>query len=145
MTKAKRPHIRVIIGRNITLTAGAIYALTRAATYATLNPADLNRTEAVITADGRILGLWAAIWFAAAALCVADMINRHTRYGLSMIVGIAGAWGIAYGAVWACTGFTGDEWVRAIGWLAPVTMIFGFLIKGTALQDMLRKKKAADE
>lgn len=135
-----KPHARVVMGRNVTLTAGAFYALTRAISYGTLNPDQLTEAQTIITADGRALGAWAAVWFIAAILCVADMINRHTRYGLSVIVGVAFTWGTFHLGVWAFgTGFTDFSLVSvAFGWFAPALMIFGLLLKVTALQDMLR-------
>lgn len=141
-----KPHIRVIIGRNITLTAAAIYALARAGIYATINPADLNEGMTIITANGRLLGLWAALWATGAILCVADMINRHTRWGLSLVISAAMATGIIYAGIWAFTGFTGHAWIiSAIGWLAPATMVAGYLLKVTALQDMLNPATAEEE
>ena len=131
---------RVVIGRNITLTAGVLYALRTAIYYATVNPSAVTPAQGVITGDGRLLGAWAAIWAVAAVLCIVDMINRHTRYGLSLVVGLALAWGVAYGIIWAATGFTEFALISsAIGWVTPAALIFGFLIKVTALQDMLRK------
>lgn len=139
-----KPHHRVIAGRNIALTSGAVYALTRMVTYASMHPDTLNTTQRIITANGVLLGLWAAVWGAAAVLCVADMVNRHTRYGLSLLVGTAASWGFAYLAVWAFGGFTGDEWVTALSWLAPVGIIFGLLYKVTALHDLLAPSKSKE-
>lgn len=128
-----------MIGRNITLTAGAIYALTRFLYYATTNPDSLSPAQNIITSDGSALGAWAAAWLIAAALCIADMINRHTRYGLSSVVGLAMAWGIGYAIMWASTGFTDFTLISsAIGWLTPAGLVLGFLLKVTALQDMVR-------
>lgn len=130
---------RVVLGRNITLTAGAVYALSRALSYATMRPDTMNQAQALITADGRVSWLWVAAWGAAAVFCVADMINRHTRYGLSAVVGIAIAWGIGHLATWACTGFQDPSLIAlAIGWLTPAGLVLGFLLKVAALQDMLR-------
>jgi hypothetical protein len=132
---------RVVIGRNITLSAGIVYSLSRAAYYATLNPDTASRAQDVITADGRLLGAWAAVWALAAIFCVVDMVNRHTRHGLSLVVGLAFAWGIAYALIWAFTGFREPTLISAaIGWVTPAALVFGFLIKVTALQDMLRDK-----
>lgn len=141
--KARR---RVVIGRNIALTAGAVYAFSRGLYYATTNPANLSPAQDILTADGRILGAWAAVWFAAMVLCVADMINRHTRYGLSAVVGIAFGWGIGYLLMWICTGFIDFSLLTsAIGWLTPAGLVFGFLIKVTALQDMLRQQPGGED
>ena len=135
---------RVVIGRNITLTSGAVYALTRALYYATVPPESLSEAQNIITTDGRLLGAWAAVWGMTAVLCVADMINRHTRYGLSAVVGLALSWGLGYAIMWGVTGFTQFTLISAaIGWLTPAGLVFGFLIKVTALQDMLRQKPAA--
>lgn len=137
-----KPHKRVIIGRNIALTSGAVLAFTRGLSYATIDPERLNLGQSLITFDGAILGLWAAIWFTAAILCVADMINRHTRYGLSLVVGAVAAWGVGYLIAWAVTGFTNPELAQAaMIWLTPAGLVLGFLIKVTALQDMLRKQQ----
>jgi hypothetical protein len=134
--KARR---RVVIGRNIALSAAAVYAFTRAMYYATTNPDSLSQAQDVLTADGRVIGVWAAVWFAATILCIADMINRHTRYGLSMVAGLALAWGTGYLLIWACTGFTQFALISsAVSWLAPAGLVFGFVIKVTALQDMIR-------
>jgi hypothetical protein len=136
-----KPHRRVVIGRNITLTAGACLALTRGMTYATLDPANMNLGQQLVTLDGKILGVWAGVWLAAAVLCIADMVNRHTRYGLSLLVGAAFAWGIGYLIAWALTGFTNPSLITsAMIWIMPAALIFGFLLKVTALQDMLRQK-----
>ena len=135
-----KAHRRVVIGRNIALTAGIMYALTRAIYYVTVDPDSLSGAQDVIAADGRALGLWAGLWIAAAILCVVDMVNHRTRYGLSLVVGIASAWGIGYAIIWACTGFTDLQLITsAIGWLTPAMLVFGFLLKVTALQDMLRQ------
>lgn len=130
---------RVIIGRNITLAAGILYALSRSVYYSTIPPHSLSGAQEIITGDGHALGLWAAAWGLAAIFCVVDMVNRHTRYGLSILTGIAFAWGAGYAIIWAATGFTDYSLISsAIGWITPAAFIFGFLIKVTALQDMLR-------
>jgi hypothetical protein len=135
------PTRRVVTGRNIALTSGAVYALSRALYYATVRPTSLSDAQSIITADGRVLGAWAAVWVIAAALCIADMVNKHTRYGLSAVVGLAFAWGIGYALMWGFTGFTQFALISsAIGWLTPAGLVFGFLIKVTALQDMLRQQ-----
>jgi hypothetical protein len=134
-----KPHHRVILGRNITLTAGAFYALSRAISYATMDPDRMTEAQLIITAEGRALGAWAVVWFIAAVMCVADMINRHTRYGLSVIVGIAFTWAAFHLGIWAWGGFSDFNLVAiALGWFAPAGMVFGLLLKVTALQDMLR-------
>lgn len=140
MSNVRAPR-RVVVGRNITLTAGAVYALSRGLYYATLNPDNLSPAQDVIAADGRLLGVWAAIWSAAAVFCVVDMINGHTRHGLSLVVGLAFGWGAAYAIIWAATGFTDFSLISTcIGWVTPAALVFGFLIKVTALQDMLRDR-----
>lgn len=137
-----KAHKRVVIGRNITLTAGAMLALTRGLTYATIDPEDLNLGQQLVTFDGKILGVWAGVWISAAVLCVADMVNRHTRYGLSLLIGAAFAWGVGYLIAWALTGCTNHELIAsAMVWMMPAALIFGFLLKVTALQDMLRNQE----
>lgn len=136
------PEKRVIIGRNITLTAALLYCLSRSIYYSTIRPGDLSGAQAVITADGHLLGFWGAAWAMVAALCIADMVNRHTRHGLSLLVSIASVWGFSYLIIWAVTGFTDFSLASsAIGWLGPAAFILGFLLKVTALQDMLRRPK----
>ena len=136
---------RVIIGRNITLSAGILYCLSRSIYYSTIRPDSLSGAQQVITAEGHALGLWAAVWGLAAILCVVDMVNRHTRHGLSLLVGIAFAWGIGYLIIWAVTGFTDYALASsAIGWITPAAFIFGLLLKITALQDMLRASREAE-
>lgn len=128
-----------MVGRNIILTMGALYSMRQSIYYATLRPGSLSGAQEIITADGAALGLWSALWGLATVLCVADMVNRHTRHGLSVLVGITFAWGVGYLLIWAFTGFGDFVLVNsAIGWIAPAVFIFGFLLKVTALQDMLR-------
>lgn len=130
---------RVIFGRNITLSAGILYCLSRSIYYSTVAPEELSPAQSIITSHGAGLGIWAAVWGMAAVFCVVDMVNRHTRYGLSILTGIAFAWGLGYAIIWAATGFTDYSLISsAIGWITPAAFIFGFLIKVTALQDMLR-------
>ena len=129
---------RVVAGRNITLVAGVVYALSRCFYYATANPDHLSPAQAVATAGGSALGAWAAVWGVIAVLCIGDMVNGHTRYGLSALTGVAFAWGFGYLIMWGVTGFHEVSLLNsAIGWIAPAAFIFGFLIKVTALQDML--------
>ena len=138
------PHKRVSVGRNITLTAGILYCLSRSVYYSTIRGDALSGAQQILTADGHALGLWAAVWGMAAVFCVVDMVNRHTRYGLSILVGIASAWGVGYLLIWIFTGFHDGQLVSsAIGWIAPAAFIFGFLLKVTALQDMVRRQKGA--
>lgn len=136
------PQRRVVIGRNIILTMGALYCLSRSVYYMMIGPDALSGAQEVITGDGRALGFWSALWAAATALCISDMVNRHTRYGLSLLAAIAAAWGICYVLIWAFTGFHDGSLINsAIGWLAPAAFIFGFLLKVTALQDMIRVRE----
>ena len=136
---------RVMIGRNITLAAGILYALSRSIYYTTIHPGSLSGAQAVITADGHLLGLWGAAWGMVATLCISDMVNRHTRHGLSLLVGIASVWGGSYLIIWAVDGFRDFSLVSsAIGWLGPAAFILGFLLKVTALQDMIRRPREAE-
>jgi hypothetical protein len=81
------------------------------------------------------------VWGLAAVFCVADMVNRHTRHGLSLLVGVASAWGIGYFLIWCFTGFHDAQLLNsAVGWFTPAAFILGFLLKVTALQDMLRRR-----
>lgn len=138
------PEKRVIIGRNITLTAGVIYGLSRAAYYATIPTDSLSGAQDIITANGQALWFWAALWALAAVFCVVDMVNRHTRHGLSAIVGLAFCWGIGYLLIWVLTGFSDPSLISsAVGWLTPAALVLGLLLKVTALQDMLRRPRAA--
>jgi hypothetical protein len=137
-----RPETRVVVGRNIILTMGALYSLRQSLYYAMTRPESLSGAQEIITADGNALGVWAALWALAAVLCVADMVNRHTRHGLSVLVGIAFAWGVGYLLIWAFTGFADYMLLNsAVGWVAPAVFIFGFLLKVTAMQDMLRRPR----
>ena len=131
---------RVMIGRNIVLTMAALYSVRQSIYYATIHPESLSGAQEVITANGGALGLWSALWGLVTVLSVADMVNRHTRHGLSVLVGTSFAWGTGYLAIWAFTGFQDFQLVNsAIGWIAPAVFIFGFLLKVTALQDMLHR------
>jgi len=135
---------RVSIGRNIVLSMGAMYALRQSIYYATIPEDALSGAQSVITANGAALGIWSALWAVVGVLCVMDMVNRHTRNGLSLLVGITAGWGIGYLLIWAFgTGFQDMTLVNAaIGWLAPAAFVFGFLLKVSALQDLLRAKGA---
>jgi len=138
------PEKRVVIGRNITLAAALIYCVSRSTYYSGIRPGDLSGAQEVLTADGQALGLWSAVWGLAAVFCIVDMVNRHTRHGLSMVVGIAFAWGIGYLLIWCFTGFTDISLINsAVGWITPAAFIFGFLLKVTALQDMLLAPREA--
>lgn len=140
------PEKRVMIGRNITLTAGIVYCLSRSVYYSTIRGDSLSGAQAVITGNGHALGLWAAVWGVAAILCVVDMVNRHTRHGLSVLVGIAFGWGIGYIIIWAVTGFSDFSLISsAVSWIAPAAFILGFLLKVTALQDLLRRPPAGGD
>jgi hypothetical protein len=141
MSKLKPDH-RVVIGRNITLVSAVVYALTRCLYYATKDPGTVSPAQGYITGDGHLLWAWATAWALAAAMCVADMVNRHTRHGLSVVVGLAFAWGIAYLLMFVFTGVRDMELLSsAIGWLAPAGLVWGLLFKVTALQDMLRGRR----
>lgn len=132
---------RVMIGRNIILTMGALYALRQSIYYATIRPESLSGAQEIITAGGSALGVWSALWGLVLVLCVADMVNRHTRHGLSVLVGTTFGWGIGYLIIWAATGCSDFNLVNsAIGWIAPAAFIFGFLLKVNALQDMLTSR-----
>lgn len=132
---------RVVIGRNIILTMGALYALRQSIYYATIRPESLSGAQRIITAEGNALGIWSALWGLVLVFCVADMVNRHTRHGLSVLVGTSFAWGVGYLLIWAFSGFQDPNLVNAaIGWIAPAAFIFGFLLKVNALQDMLHSK-----
>lgn len=134
-----KPDRRVMLGRNIVLTMGALYALRQSIYYATIPPESLSGAQGIITADGGALGLWSGLWGAVTVLCVADMVNRHTRHGLSVLVGVAFAWGVGYLIIWGATGFKDFALVNsAIGWIAPAVFIFGFLLKVNGLQDMMK-------
>ena len=143
MPKIKPDH-RVIIGRNITLTAAVIYALTRSVYYLAKDPGTVSPAQGVITADGQLLWAWGAVWVVASVFCVVDMVNRHTRHGLSAVIGLAFAWGIAYLLMWIVTGLQGNWDLEllssAANWLTPTGMVWGLVFKVTALQDLLRKK-----
>lgn len=129
---------RVMLGRNIILTMGALYALRQSIYYATIRPESLSGAQEIITADGGALGVWSALWGLVVVLCVADMVNQHTRHGLSVLVGTAFAWGVGYLIIFLATGCNDFNLVNsAIGWIAPAVFIFGFLVKVNALQDML--------
>lgn len=145
MPKIKPDH-RVVIGRNITLVSATIYALSRGVYYMTKDPATVSEAQGWITGNGQLLWAWAVVWVLAAVLCIADMVNRHTRHGLSAVVGLSGAWGVAYLVMWAASsGIHFDLLSSSVGWLAPTGMVFGLLFKVTALQDMLRRRRPPSE
>jgi hypothetical protein len=131
-----------MVGRNIVLTMGALYALRQSIYYSTIQQDTLSGAQQVLTADGHALGAWSGLWGVVAVLCVMDMVNRHTRHGLSLLVGVTFGWGVGYLLIWAIgTGFQDMTLVNsAIGWLAPSVFVFGFLMKVSALQDLLRAK-----
>jgi hypothetical protein len=134
---------RVALGRNIVLSMGALYAMRQSIYYATIQEETLSGAQEIITAGGAALGVWSALWGVVGVLCVMDMVNGHTRNGLSLLVGVAGGWGIGYLLIWAFSGFQDMTLVNsAIGWLAPAVFIFGFLLKVSAQQDLLRHRGA---
>jgi hypothetical protein len=129
------------MGRNIVLGMGGLYAIRQSIYYATIQQETLSGAQAIITANGAALGVWSALWGVVGVLCIIDMVNGHTRNGLSLLVGVAGGWGVGYLLIWAFAGFQDMTLVNsAIGWLAPAVFIFGFLLKVSALQDLLRAK-----
>jgi hypothetical protein len=132
---------RVALGRNIVLSMGALYAIRQSIYYATIREETLSPAQSIIAADGAALGVWSALWGVVGVLCVMDMVNGHTRNGLSLLVGVSGGWGVGYLLIWAFAGFQDMNLVNsAIGWLAPSVFIFGFLLKVSALQDLLQSK-----
>jgi len=132
-----------MIGRNITLSAGVVYGLSRAFYYVTTPQGSLSEAQNIITANGMALGFWGALWALAAVYCVADMVNRHTRHGLSAIVGLAFCWGVGYLLIWVFSGFEDPSLIStAVGWLTPAALVFGLLLKVTALQDIIRRREA---
>jgi hypothetical protein len=132
-----------MIGRNIILTMGAVYALRQSIYYATIGPDGLSQAQAIIAGGGHLLGVWSGLWGVVAVLCVVDMVNRHTRQGLSLLAGVALGWGVGYLLIWAFTGFQDFTLVNsAIGWLAPSVLIFGFVAKVSALQDIITDQRA---
>lgn len=131
-----------MIGRNIILTMGAVYALRQSLYYATIGPDSLSPAQAIITAGGHALGVWSGLWGVVAILCIVDMVNRHTRQGLSLLAGIALGWGVGYLLIWVFDGFQDFALVNsAIGWLAPSVLIFGFVAKVSALQDIITAQR----
>ncbi|MEV4902342.1 hypothetical protein AB0K08_13495 [Citricoccus sp. NPDC055426] len=135
-----RPHTRVRIGRNVALTAVAIYCATRAVAYMPgIVGGTMENVIAMISLGGHLLWAWALAWALAAVLCVADMAAGHTRRGLPLAVGLGAAWGAAYLVAWAVSGLHGQwttGWVTAINYLALSAAIGGLLFKVTALHDM---------
>ncbi|GAA3705144.1 hypothetical protein GCM10023081_46630 [Arthrobacter ginkgonis] len=138
------PRQRIRLGRNVVLVATVVYCLTRAIAYLPFTyPPYLPTSVALISWDGVLVWVWASAWAVAAVVTVADMINRHTRYGLSLTVALTVAWSLGYVGAWAVSGFTSRDWLTCITYLAPAVIIFGFLIKVTALQDVINP--AAEE
>ncbi|KRE79938.1 hypothetical protein ASG71_07850 [Arthrobacter sp. Soil763] len=127
-----------MIGRNIILTMATVYALRQSIYYATIGPDSLSPAQSILAAEGHLLGAWSGLWGVVAVLCVVDMVNRHTRQGLSLLAGVALGWGVGYLLIWAFAGFQDFTLVNAaIGWLAPAVLIFGFVAKVSALQDII--------
>lgn len=108
-----RAHRRITIGRDVALTAAAVYAIVRALKRLTDTPSQ-GSVDDLITYGGTISWACAARWALAAALCVLDMIKHHTRYGLPLFVGICLAWGAAHLGQWAYYGFKGWGWAESL-------------------------------
>ena len=137
--RAARPGAveRVAIGRAITLGAAAIFCISRALAYAPWTNPPLVGPIRLLSADGEYLWAWAAAWAIAAILCIADLLRGHTRYGLSLMVGLLAVWGASYGIVWAMTEAHTREWLTAATLLPSAGVIYGLLYKITALRDLL--------
>lgn len=137
-----KPHIRVQTGRRIALTAIAVYCATRALAYSPgLVGGDMGQVVSMVSLGGALVWVWALAWAAAAILCVTDMVEGHTRRGLSLAIGLGLAWGAAYGIAWIANGINTGEWttwwVTAVNYLTVSAAIGGLTYKVTALRDMV--------
>lgn len=135
-----RPEKRIRIGRHLALVAIAIYCATRAIAYAPgLVGGRMEQVVVMVSLNGHILWVWAVAWGLAAVLCVADMIEGHTRRGMALAIGLGAAWGVAYAIAWVVAGIGGEWttwWVTAINYLTLSVAIAGLLYKITAWQDV---------
>lgn len=124
----------------VALSAIAIYCATRALAYAPgLVGGRMEQVVLMVSLNGHLLWLWAAMWAIAAILCIWDMIEGHTRRGMSLGIGLGVAWGAAYAFAWIIAGINGDWntwWVTAVNYIALSAAIWGLLCKITAWQDV---------
>lgn len=140
----RSPAKRIILGRIITLVSAFIYCAYRATAAFLPDPDNMPTGALLLSGNGRYLWVWGAVWVLAGAWCIADLAKGHTRYGLAAAVGLALAWASAHLIVWAASGFSNPDWVPAIGAIAPCMIIFGLLLKVTALHDMVNKLASKD-
>lgn len=117
------------------LAGAAVYAGTRAVAYLP-GLATVTGPVGLLSMNGHVLWAWSLAWAVAAVLCIVDMARRHTRHGLSLVIGLTTAWGVGYGLDWIVQGFDGREWLTAITYIGPAVIAWGLLFKVTALHDM---------
>lgn len=143
-----RPELRIRLGRKVALTAIGIYCATRALAYAPgLVFGRMEQVVSMVSLDGHLLWAWALAWAVAAALCVWDFFEGHTRRGMSLAIGLGVAWGVAYALAWVIAGIGGEWttwWVTALNYITLSAAIWGLLYKITAWQDIATQLRHAE-
>lgn len=146
--KRPRPEQRIRIGRMVALSAIAIYCITRSLAYAPgLVGGRMEQVVLMVSLNGHLLWAWALAWLLAGVLCIADMIEGHTRRGMSLAIGLGAAWGAAYAIAWVVAGIHGEWttwWVTAINYITLSAAIWGLICKVAAWQDIATANSRAD-
>ena len=131
------------------LATGAVYAASRALAYA-VPGRDVQDPLTLASLDGRLIPAYAAMWAAAAALCLWD-IRRPTLHGLgtAAVIIMTTIWAAAYLLGWAVTLIqTGDSvlwWQTAFTYGAPALAgIFGLHLHSVLMHHIEGKGAAKD-
>ena len=121
------------------LISAAVYALSRALAYLPNHSRELPQALKLITTIIPIW-VWAALWLVAMVLCIVDLIRGVGRKGISTVVGLMLAWGVAYGISYIVTvcsvGWGSREWLTFCTYVCGAGIIQGLLMKVGSLKPM---------
>ena len=124
----------VNVGRNLALIGGVVFCYVRAYLYSPYAEAVDNRVANTLTNGNEIaLWVWLVAWVIAGTLCVLDFFRRTTIWGLSALIGMTVAWGIAYLTVFLFDGFEPSPLLGAVTLISSAVIILGLLIRSSAL------------
>lgn len=131
------------------LATGAVYAASRALAY-TIPGRDIQDPLTLASLDGRLIPAYAALWAAAAALCLWD-IRRPTLHGLgtTAVIIMTTIWAAAYLLGWAVTLIqTGESplwWQTSATYGAPALCgILGLHLHSTLTRRLTQEGAAPD-